>query len=297
MALLDVILGYDCNVFCDYCTITPGMRTRSLPAAAVAADLARGAADGFDAVSFTGGEPTIRLDLLPLIRRARALGFESVKVQTNGLLLAQRRNVDRLLAAGTTKVHLAIQTHEREAYERLVRRAGTWELMAGALDNLVASGVLVVADLILKEDTYRRLPDALRWLHSRGVRTAHLWFVSLTDQNRGNVASMPLMSDVVPFMAEAFAFARSHGMEVRSLHVPRCLLGGDAPHAWDPGSDRVRVVTPDATFDLGRSRLAGQLHVPACTGCWWEEICPGLREDYLARFGGREIAAARGRID
>ena len=71
MALLDVILGYDCNVFCDYCTITPGMRTRSLPAAAVAAELARGAADGFDAVSFTGGEPTIRPDLLPLIRSAR----------------------------------------------------------------------------------------------------------------------------------------------------------------------------------------------------------------------------------
>lgn len=297
MALIDVVLGYDCNVFCDFCTISPGMRARSLPAAAVAAELERGREDAFDAASFTGGEPTMRSDLLPLVRRARALGYGSVKVQTNGLLLAGRRNVDRLLSAGTTKVHLGVQTHEREAYEALVRRGGTFDLMVAALDNLVASGVLLVAELILKEDTYRRLPSAVRWLHGRGVRVAHLWFVSLTDHNAGNVASMPRMTDVLPFLAEAFAFARSEGMELRSLHVPRCILGPDAAHAWDPGNDRVRVVTPEATFDLNRSRLSGQLHVAACAGCPYEEICPGIREDYLARFGETEFVAGRARLD
>ncbi|MCU1279904.1 MAG: Radical domain protein, partial [bacterium] len=42
------------------------------------------------------------------------------------------------------------------------------------------------------------------------------------------------------------------------------------------------------------SRLAGQLHVPACDGCNWRPICPGVRSDYLERFGDEEIAAARG---
>ena len=293
VALLDVILGYDCNLFCDYCTITPEMRGRSLAAGTVAAELSRGRADGYDEVSFTGGEPTMRPDLLPLVRRARELGYRGIKIQTNGLLLAEPRNLERLLAAGATRVHLSIQVHREEAYDRLVRREGTFPLMVAALDALVASGVVLVADVILEEETYRELTGAVRWLHARGVRTVHLWFVSLTDQNRENVASMPRMTDVVPFMAEAFAFARESGMEVRSLHVPRCLLGDDAPHAWDPGSDRVRVVTPDATFDLSESRLAGQLHVPACEGCAFREICPGIREDYLARFGDSEIVAAR----
>ena len=57
MALLDVVLGYDCNLACDYCTITPEMRRRALPIARVAAEIERAAARGFRDVAFTGGEP------------------------------------------------------------------------------------------------------------------------------------------------------------------------------------------------------------------------------------------------
>jgi cyclic pyranopterin phosphate synthase len=294
--LLDIIVGYDCNLYCDYCTITDAMRRRALPAAAIAAALARGRADGYARVSFTGGEPTIRTDLLPLIRRARELGYTDIKVQSNGLLLADPRNADRLVAAGTTRVHISIHTHERDAYEALVRREGTYDAMVAALESFAArDDVELVADVILKEDTYRRLPAALRWLHTHGVTRADLWFVSLTDNNAQNDASMPRMTDVVPVLHEAFAWAREHDMIVRSLHVPRCLLQADHTHAFDPAAEGVRVVTPDATFELTLSKLTGQLHVPACEGCDFRSRCPGLRQDYLDRFGDAEIADARGR--
>jgi MoaA/NifB/PqqE/SkfB family radical SAM enzyme len=292
--LLDVILGYDCNLACDYCTITPAMRARALPAERVVAELRQGRGDGFDALSLTGGEPTIRPDLLGLVKAARALGYRDVKLQSNGLLLAAPGNLERLAAAGVSRVHVSIHTHRSERYDALVRRAGSYPLMCQGLDATVRSGLAVVAEVILKEDTYRELPQALAWLQARGVAAADLWFVSLTDGNAGNVASMPRMTEVVPVMAEGFAFARVHGMRVRSLHVPRCLLGDDHVHAHDPGAQRVRVVTPDATFELRQSRLAGQEHVPACSGCQWEDRCPGVREDYLQRYGDAEIAAARG---
>lgn len=292
--LLDVILGYDCNLACDYCTITPAMRTRALPRSRVLHELRRGRADDYDALSLTGGEPTIRPDLLGLVRAARTLGYGDVKLQTNGLLLAAPGNMARLRDAGVSRVHLSIHTHRAERYDALVRREGSQPLMVQGLDAAVASGLPVVAEVILKEDTHRDLVDALRWLHGRGVRAADLWFVSLTDGNATNLASMPRMTEVVPVMAEAFAFARAHGMQVRSLHVPRCLLGDDHGHAHDPGAARVRVVTPEATFELRHSRLTGQLHVPACAGCRWRAQCPGVREDYLQRYGDAEIAAVRG---
>lgn len=292
--LLDVILGYDCNLACDYCTITPVMRARALPRARVLDELRRGRADGYDALSLTGGEPTIRPDLLGLVRAARALGYGDVKLQTNGLLLAAPGNMERLAAAGVTRVHLSIHTHRPERYDALVRRPGSHALMVAGLDAAVRSGLPVVAEVILDEDTYRDLPAALAWLHARGVLLADLWFVSLTDGNADNLASMPRMTAVTPVMAEGLAQARAHGMTVRSLHVPRCLLGPDHPHAHDPGAGRVRVVTPDATFELRHSRLTGQLHVPACEGCTWQPRCPGVREDYLRRYGDAEIAAARG---
>jgi MoaA/NifB/PqqE/SkfB family radical SAM enzyme len=294
VALLDVILGYDCNLACDYCTITPDMRRRALSTAQVLEALARGRTLGYDAVSFTGGEPTIRRDLVGLVRAARARGFTDVKVQSNGLMLAHGPNVDALVAAGVNRFHVSIHTHDPTAYDALVAREGSYPLMAAALDNLVARGVTLIADVILKHETYRKLPDALAWLEARGVRAAHLWFVSLTDGNRDRLDSMPRMTEVVPVMREALAWARGRGLDVRSLHVPRCLLGEDAPYAYDPGAGRVMVVTPEASFELRDSKLAGTVHVPACEGCGFREVCPGIRPDYLERYGDGEIAAARG---
>jgi molybdenum cofactor biosynthesis enzyme MoaA len=293
--LLDVILGYDCNLYCEYCTITPQMRARALTPQAVVRALREGRAGGLEAVSFTGGEPTLRGDLLALVREARRLGYADIKVQSNGLLFAHGPNLDRLVDAGVTRFAVSIHTHEEHAYERLVQRAGTWAAMVEGLSALVARGLDPQADVILMRDTAPRLPAAIAWLHGLGVRKADLWFVSLTDNNAANVDSMPRMTDVVPTMAEAFAFARAHDMQLRSLHVPRCLLGADAAHAHDPAARGVRVVTPDATFDLRGSKLTGQRHVPACEGCEHEAYCPGLRDDYLARYGDAEVANARGR--
>ncbi len=296
MGLLDVVLGYDCNLGCDYCTLTPAMRKQALTTAAVRGALVRAREDGLSAVSFTGGEPTIRPDLLPLVREARRLGFEDVKVQTNGLLLAERSNVERLAAAGVTRVHISVHSHRPQAYERIVRRAGTFPLMEQALRNVAACGDLVAhADLIVMRQTLATLPRAIPWIAERGVGRAFLWYVSLTDGNRDNFASLPPIRDALPQMFAAFDQAADLGVDLKSLHVPRCLLGDYADRAHDPGAGRVRVLTPEASFELQDAPLTPGQHVEACRGCAHEAYCPGIRRDYLEVFGDEEIAAARGK--
>ena len=292
--LLDVILGYECNLACDYCTITPEMRAREIDTAAVLGALRRGRSLDYDRVSFTGGEPTIRRDLLGLVRAADSLGYVDIKVQTNGLVLAREANMRRLVEAGCTRIHLSIHTHGAERYERLVRREGTYGAMVAGLRNALASGLEVVVDVIMKADTYRELPAALTWLAGLGVANIDLWYVSLTDGNRENIDSLPQIRDVLPVLRRVLAEARRLGIVARSLHIPRCLLGEDRGHAYDPGADRVMVVTPEAIFELSESKLAGTVHVPACEGCEHREICPGIRPDYLEVYGDAEIAQVRG---
>ncbi|MDC0719660.1 radical SAM protein [Nannocystis bainbridge] len=292
--LLDMILGYDCNLWCDYCTIGPELRGRAMSTAHALASLRQGRAQGLDALSLTGGEPTIRPDLLTIVRAGRTLGFVDIKVQSNGLMYAHGDNLARLLAAGATRLHVSVHTHRADRYEQLVRRTGTYAAMVGGLQRAVESGAALVVDLIVKRDTMADLPAAIEWLGELGVRAVDLWYVSLTDANAAHPESLPRMTEALPFVKEALARGREQAMTLRSLHVPRCLLGEDHPHAWDPGADEVVVVTPEATFALKDSRLAGRVKVPACAGCPFEQVCPGVRPDYLARFGDGEIAAARG---
>lgn len=302
--LLDVILLYDCNLACDFCTVMADvgdpagfaarLRGRSLPTAAVVRAMREARESGYDAVSFTGGEPTLRPDLLALVGEARRVGFRTIKLQTNGLLLGTASNVARAIDAGVTLFHVSIHAHREPRYEAIVRAAGRYPAMVAALEHLVSRGAALVADVLVSRDTLGELPASIAWLAERGVRRVDLWLVSLTDANRDRVSSLPSLAELVPSVREALAAGRARGVEVRSLHLPRCVLGDDHVHAFDPGRGRVRVLSPDDDFELHASKLTPQRHVAACEGCPHRPVCPGLRPDYLALHGDREIAAARG---
>lgn len=291
MPLLDVVLGYDCNLACDYCTITPGMRRRAMPAERVAREIDRAAARGFREVAFTGGEPTIRPDLPALVKHAKRRGFEHVKVASNGLRYAHAEYLDHLVACGVDRFHVSVHAFEDAAYERTVQLAGASVHRRRALANLVERGLDPVADLILKEDTYRDLPAWIDALVAQGVRRFALWLVSLTDHNAPNVHQLPRITAVVPSLIESFDRARRAGHEVVVLHVPRCFLPGYEDHVRHPGADLVTVVTPDEVFDLRDSRLGGGVKPEGCAGCVFADRCPGLRRDYVDRFGGAEVRA------
>ncbi len=291
MPLLDIVLGYDCNLGCTYCTISDEMRRRALPTARVAREIDRAAARGFRDVAFTGGEPTIRPDLPALVQHARRRGFEHVKVASNGLRYAHAPYLDHLIACGVDRFHVSMHAPGDDAYEAVVRREATATLRRAAIEHLVARGLDPVADLILKEDTYRDVRGWIAGLRAQGVRRFALWLVSLTDQNKDNVAQLPRLSDVAPELAAAFDEAQEGGYEVVSLHVPRCFLPGHEDHVRHPGADVVTVVTPDDVFDLADSRLGGGVKPPGCEGCRWAEACPGLRPDYVAVFGAGEVRA------
>ncbi len=293
-ALLDVVLGYDCNLGCTYCTITDEMRRRALPTERVAREIDRAAARGYRDVAFTGGEPTLRADLGPLVKHARRRGFEHVKVASNGLRYAHGPYLDQLVACGVDRFNMSMHAFGDVPYEATVRRLETASLRRTAVANLVARHLDPVADLILKEDTYRDVGPWIASLRAEGIRRFALWLVSLTDQNAGRVEQLPRISDVIPYLVAAFEDARDGGYEVVSLHVPRCFLPGQEDHVRHPGADRVTVVTPDDVFELRDSRLGGGVKPEGCRGCRWTESCPGLRRDYIAVHGGGEVRAQLG---
>src|ERR1051326_1814667 len=55
--LVDVMIGYACNVQCDYCSITDEMRKENMMTLPVMAALAGARRRGASKVAFGGGEP------------------------------------------------------------------------------------------------------------------------------------------------------------------------------------------------------------------------------------------------
>jgi cyclic pyranopterin phosphate synthase len=293
LALLDVVLGYDCNLACSYCTITQSLRVRALSTERVVAELDRAASRGYDEVAFTGGEPTIRADLPALVRYARRRGYKHVKLTSNGLRYAHAAYLDHLVQAGVDRFHISMHARSDADYDETVRVEGAAVHRRRAIEHLVERRLDPVANLILKEDTYRALGPWVESLVEQGVRRFALWLVSLTDENAGKVEQLPRLTEVVPYLISTFEAARKGGHEVTSLHVPRCFVPGYEDHVDHPGGGVVTVVTPDDVFELKSSRLGGGVKPPGCSGCRYAADCPGLRADYIDVHGSDEVRAVR----
>lgn len=288
--MVDVMIGYACNVQCDYCSITNEMRHEGMSTASVLAQLRDARERGAWKVAFGGGEPTIRKGLLPLIRWCRDRGYRSIKVPSNGLMYSYREYAREASEAGITDFHLSLMAHTDELYESIMGKPGARQLVAQGLRHLLDLGHRPVGDLIIKNDTWRHLADIVEHWAGQGVETFNLWLVSLSDRNKNNLASLPRVSEMREGISAAFDRGRELGVTVRSRHIPPCMLPGYESHIADLRQDRVLVITPHSTFALWESKISPSRYGAVCEGCrHFRGLCLGAREDYVERYGEAEM--------
>ncbi len=288
--LVDVQIGYACNVQCDYCSITDEMRQENMATAAVMSMLSDARARGATKVAFGGGEPTIRRSLLPLVRWCRDRGYRSIKVPSNGLMYSYRAFAEEASSAGITDFHISFMAHTAELYEKIMGKPGALGMVTEGVRNLAALGHAPVGDLIIKSDTWMHLADIVEHWAGLGIKTFNLWLVSLSDRNKDNLASLLPVSEMRDGIAAAFDRGTQLGVTVRSRHIPRCMLPGYEAHIADLREDKVLVITPRASFALWESRISPNTYGEKCTGCRHQHgVCLGLRRDYLERYGDEEV--------
>jgi len=121
---LRISLTDHCNLRCVYC-MPEEMTFR--PNAELMQDdeilrlVSLFAALGFDKIRLTGGEPTVRLNVVELVRGiAQTPGIRSLSMTTNGVLLAKLAKP--LAEAGLQRVNISLDTLNPAKFQRLTRR-------------------------------------------------------------------------------------------------------------------------------------------------------------------------------
>ncbi len=301
--ILDISMGYDCNAWCDYCTITPLMRGRELSTKAIKAELRLGqsaSAGGrpYTQVRFGGGEPTIRADLPTLIREARLLGYREIEVQSNGLRYANADYVSALEKAGVTSFAISVMSHLPELYESITGVPRSRDLVLAGIAHILRLGTTapraraphLTADVIMKRDTYRHLPALVEFYVARGVKAFVLWLVSLSDRNAAFPDSLVPVREMRPSIETACRIGRERGASVRSRHIPRCMLPSLGEEHFELTLfEAVTVVTPEERFELRDSLISANRYLPVCERCRARARCAGVRADYLDHVGASEV--------
>lgn len=124
---LRISLTEKCNLRCLYCMPEDGVdltpRQRLLTSDEIERLVRLFALAGVNKVRFTGGEPTLRKDVVDIVKRISAIdGINDVGITSNGLILS--RSLEALKDSGLSLLNLSLDTLKPDRFEQMTRRKG-----------------------------------------------------------------------------------------------------------------------------------------------------------------------------
>lgn len=130
-----------CNLRCVYCMpeegvpLSPDKNLLTSPEIVLLSSIF--VSQGVSKIRLTGGEPTVRRDILPLMHQLGALrpyGLRELCITTNGISL--HRKLDNMIESGLTGVNLSLDTLDPWQFQVMTRRKG-FDAVQKSIDRIL----------------------------------------------------------------------------------------------------------------------------------------------------------------
>ena len=195
---LDMEVTANCNLRCIHCygffgPRQDGHESLSLMRQMELLEEAQGL--GCESVQFIGGEATTSDKLLPLVCHARVMGYDRLRVYTNGSLIDHL--LAQTLAENEVSVRVSLYSHRSEVHDKITGQPGSFERTKRGILRLKSEGVKTEVAMIVLRDN-RDDVDGLRLLvEGLGVGWAGCDVVRPIGRGRNTPLSPtdPMLSD------------------------------------------------------------------------------------------------------
>jgi len=224
-----------CNLSCPVCFASAGGEQAPDPTLAEIDGWLRRLreAGGSVNIQLSGGEPTVRNDLAAIIARIRALGFEFVQLNTNGVRIAQDPGyLEGLKQAGLDCVFLQFDGLTASVYRR-IRGQDLLALKRQALANCAALGLgVVLVPVLVPGVNTMQIGDILQFAidNMPTVRTVHFQPISYV----GRFPGQPTDDDRITLPEVLAAIESQTGRAIRAADFrpgtaenPYCSFNGE----------------------------------------------------------------------
>lgn len=217
-----------------------------------------------DGIAFYGGEPTLRRDLLDLIRKASSEGYRRIKLVTNGRTLSDINFLNQILNAGCYIFEIKLWSSQPELHDYLTQIQGSfWQTMSG-LENLAGHPAekFVCVKILICNENYTDIENTVTTVINTGVNRIVL---ALQDNklsfqeaftNIRNSIQISIFNRIW-ILTEGFPLCSMYGLE---QHVSEIYSN------WKTEANRI--------FEY---------HL-YCKDCIYKEFCPGIDKRYLNVF-------------
>ncbi len=293
MDWIEIVLGFECNCRCRVCPSASQSQVPPMSSEEIDHWLRHGQERGARHVWFGGGEPSLHPGLIGAMERARELGYQRIRIQTNGIRFAYPPFTQRCLEAGANEFSLSIKGADAESHDRITRNPGSFDRLTEGIANLEAEGARLEGDILITSPWVPGLTEAVERFAGLGLGRFTFWLASRFGmEGQGIEKLLPRMTDLMPAMESAFRAADRLGVAATTLHTPPCVLKPEYRERYvHSGTWRLFVITPGSEpFAAEDSPIEGGVYLDTCKDCAVRSDCLGLRRDYLELFGPEEFS-------
>ncbi|RUS32388.1 hypothetical protein BC938DRAFT_475539 [Jimgerdemannia flammicorona] len=206
---LRISLTEKCNLRCTYCMpaegvpLTPSASILTTPEIVRLSELFVRA--GVTKIRLTGGEPTVRPDIVELVGelgRLRGEGLQAISMTTNGIAL--RRKLPRLIEGGLNGLNISLDTLDPFKFEIITRRKGHDRVLE-LIDEAIALGLapVKVNCVVIRGVNDAEVVDFVEFTRGRSVDVRFIEYMPF-DGNKWNSDKLVPYKELISRIEERF---------------------------------------------------------------------------------------------
>lgn len=279
-----ITFGFRCNLACTFCLVEDGLdQLRGISLDTFAGWLQTPALfEGVTRVILSGGEATLEPELLQYAQLARQVpSVEHVRIQTNGMRLADRSYLQRLIDVGIDEYFVSVHGWDEPSTARITQRTGAFRTIVAGLEQVAASTATLFTNTCICTDNFEHLVDVVDVVAPFHPAQVSLWTQHPRLDSPERRQMMAPVAAVQPHLMRALDRCDALGQPALVKWFPRCLLG---PHAAKhDDSQPTTLVEPEFWPQVPQYSC---IYATVCAH--GRDGCGGLPHQYIEEFGWEE---------
>jgi MoaA/NifB/PqqE/SkfB family radical SAM enzyme len=261
--------------------------------------------EGFEHVTFTGGEPTLYPRFWEVLREAKELGYRTQTI-SNGAALAVPGFAEKVFPH-LDELCLSVHGASSAVHDKVTQNPKGFGRLVKAMDAVDAwpRPIFLVVNTVVTRLNVGSLERIARFVCARR-QVRQFWVSSLIPEGEALVRYEDLAVSYSKIMRKAdavAAIAAKRRVALRFFGFPPCVLGkhreADSRLYKNPNAAVFRAASRKGKTVL--RELDGGMEDPEsvktdrCRGCSETRRCRGVWKEYEGTFGDRELKAFRKR--
>ena len=269
-----IYAGYACNNNCKFC-FEKDQKFSEKPTKDLKKEI-KIIRKKFPFINFMGKEPTLRKDIVDLIKYSSKLKFDQIGITTNGRMFFYPDFAKRILQSGLDQVVITVAGHTEKLHEFHTQAKGSFAQTLGGIKNIIrykSPEQSLVLNVMITKENVSTIEKMIEFYYKIGAREINIGHILPFNKEIANAKDfIAQMKTVVPNL---ISVAEKYGEKIKFLFVeyPPCVFPEKYRHLSFPCLEE----SPQKKY------------FALCQKCPYKNKCKGVHEFYINLYGTAEF--------